>query len=69
MGFTNRIKDLLKSSGQSGSGEDAVMSTIPAGFNRSVNSGEQQVVYGSLIVNGSITVGGTLRVYAWPSAS
>jgi len=69
MGFNDRVKNFLTQQEASGIGEDSIMSTIPAGFNRSVKSGHQQVVYGSLIVSGSIIVDGILRVYAWPSAA
>lgn len=67
-GLVARMKSLMKSVEPEGSGtDDAVMSTIPADTVRSVPSGYQQAVFGSLVISGTMSVAGTLKVCAWPS--
>lgn len=68
MSFTKRLKLLLTDVEGGGIGsEDAVMSTITAGTNKLVPANYQQAVFGSLVVDGSMTVAGTLKVCAWPA--
>ena len=66
MGLISNMKQLVKGN-MSHETEDANMMTIPAGTNREILVGYQEVLYGELVVNGAMIVGGLLIVDVVPT--
>lgn len=65
MGFTSKVKSMVKSISAGGVGsDDSTQVIIPSGTFRSVPSGGQQVVFGQFEVAGSMEVAGALHVVA-----
>ena len=66
MGLISNMKQMVKGNLKLET-EDANMITIPAGTNREVLVGYQEVLYGEFVVNGAMIVGGLLIVDAVPT--
>lgn len=66
MGLISDMKQMVKA-GVTAKNEDAVLSTIPAGYYRGVAAGFQEIIYGVLSVNGSMDVDGILIADAMPT--
>ena len=66
MGLISNMKQIVKA-GVSAETEDANMITIPAGTNREILAGYQEVLYGAFEVSGAMVVSGLLIVDVVPT--